>query len=102
MAQRALVGPECPESLAYLVRWCFALHGRSGIGQFGLAPLTYTAIRHWRKEMGVGPLDSWEVEMLIRLDTVLLAPEEPVKSEPTATQPPVSQRAWPTRKPTDG
>lgn len=40
----------------------------------GVGPLTYTTIRHYRKEMGVPRLDPQEVEALIVIDSILCFP----------------------------
>ena len=75
----ALRGPEFPEELEYLWGWVMELHGRSGVGMAGLAPLTYSTIAAWSELTGAepGPLD---VEALMALDAVLLSGSRPKES----------------------
>lgn len=70
-----LRGPTCPESLRYLYGWARELHGRSGVTQFGLAPLTYGTIESWSRLTGrtVSPT---EVIALMQLDGAMLFPGE--------------------------
>lgn len=42
----------------------------------GPAPLTLTTLRHFRKEMGMPRFDPCEIQALLTLDGVLLAPGE--------------------------
>lgn len=74
-------GPECPSGFDYLKSWAYQLHGRSGAGVSGLAPLSPTTIRHWRKELGLPPLDPLEFTALITLDAAMLAPGDMEGSE---------------------
>ena len=91
-AIRKLEGPEFPENLAYLWAWVMELHGRSGVGMAGLAPLSYTTIRDWSELTDQYP-DPDEVQGLMALDAVLRAgPSATVaKSEPEQ----VPRKAWP-------
>lgn len=68
-------GPPCPEGFEYLREWAFRLHGRSGAGMGGLAPLSYGTIAAWSQFTGITP-EPDEVDALIRLDGVLLVPGE--------------------------
>lgn len=74
----ALEGPECPDSLRYLLALARALHGRSGVGMNGLAPLTYTTIYHYSRLMRM-TLDTEDVEAVILIDGILLFPGDPEK-----------------------
>lgn len=67
--------PECPESLAYLRDWCYALHGRCGAGMGGLNLLSYAEVGWWAMLTGNHPTPE-EVEALVRLDLVLMNPDE--------------------------
>lgn len=42
----------------------------------GLAPLTYTTIRHYRKECGLPRFSEKVIETLILIDSVMLFPGE--------------------------
>jgi hypothetical protein len=75
----ALEGPECPESLRDLLALAQRLHGRSGATMSGLAPLTYTTIRHYRKECGLPRFTESDIERLILLDAVMLSHGEPTE-----------------------
>lgn len=82
--------------LEYLVGWAYALHGRSGVGMAGVAPLGYTTIEAWSRLTGT-QLEPYEVNALIALDAVLCSPE--TGEEETVEEPPAERRqlAWPTR-----
>lgn len=43
----------------------------------GLAPLTYTTIRHYRKECGLPRFGERIIDALIQIDSVMLFPGEP-------------------------
>lgn len=73
-AIRALQGPECPEWLEYLKDWLYELHGRSGVGMNGYAPLSYATIAGWSQLTGRDP-SIGDVEALLLLDSILLHPE---------------------------
>lgn len=106
-SQEALEGPEFPEPLAYLHRWLFELHGRSGIGMHGAAPLTYTTIRDWMALKDVAPTPL-EIDALMLLDQTLLSARAEAHRRETAPAPttsatgPVRVRAagtsWPVKK----
>lgn len=87
-----LQGPDCPVSLAYLVPWVMALHGRSGVGMNGAAPLTYSTVVDWAQLTGNLP-NPFEVDTLMTLDSVLRHPE--VADAPAKEAP---RRAWPEKK----
>jgi hypothetical protein len=54
------------------------LHGKSGgLGMSGLAPLSYTTIRHYRKECGLPRFGERIIDALIVIDSVMLFPGEP-------------------------
>lgn len=72
-AQAELDGPEIPERLGYLRAWAGELYGRSGVGMSGFAPLTYTTIADWSRLKGI-EIRSWEVDVLLVLDSVMLFP----------------------------
>jgi len=59
--------------LRYLWEWVRALHGRSGVGPAGLAPLSYETVAAWARLSGERPRP-FEVEALMDLDAVLLSP----------------------------
>ena len=67
-----LHGPEFPEDVEYLWHWGLELHGRSGIGMAGLAPLAYGTVTDWALLTGNVP-DALEVEALIAIDAALLS-----------------------------
>lgn len=69
-----LEGPDRPECLDYLFGWLYELHGRSGVGMNGFAPLSYSTIDSWAKLTGNRPTQL-DVQALIELDSVLLYPE---------------------------
>jgi hypothetical protein len=75
-AREALAGPPFPEALAYLLAWAYALHGRSGVGELGFAPLTYTTVADWSRLMGLA-VAPHEVEALMQIDGVMRHPGEP-------------------------
>jgi hypothetical protein len=70
-----LDGPARPECLSYLESWSRALHGRSGVGMDGPAPLSPPVIESWARLTGrrVRP---HEVEALLTLDTVRRNPPD--------------------------
>jgi hypothetical protein len=68
-----LEGPECPESLGYLLEWARQLHGRSGVGMNGFAPMTWATLDAWARWTGNIP-DRDEIDALFILDAVLLSP----------------------------
>jgi hypothetical protein len=67
-----LQGPEYPDALDYLLDWLYQVHGRSGIGMNGFAPLSYGTVADWARLRGHTP-SSADVEGLMRLDAVLLS-----------------------------
>lgn len=68
-AQAELDGPPAPVALEYLLRWSWELHGRSGVGMDGYAPLTFTAIRDWAV-LTEREIEPHEVQALMVLDAV--------------------------------
>ncbi len=70
-----LEGPEFPDALEYLYVWLYELHGRSGAGMHGLAPMSYTTIAAWSSLTGNVP-DALEVRALLALDAILLSPPD--------------------------
>ena len=98
-AIKRLTPPEFPDAVSYLWLWAMELHGRSGIGMSGLAPLTYEAIIAWSKLRSVLPTPS-EVAALIAIDSALLSGGTEKKSNTTeAGSEPEPQPSWPERKP---
>jgi hypothetical protein len=91
--------PHCPEQVEHLVLWIHQLHGRSGVGMGGLAPLSYSEVEAWARLMDIKDLDPLEVEALVILDSAMLTDEEPVKDEPVILK---DRPKWPTRKPAQG
>lgn len=77
LAARELEPPSFPDSIAYLWDWASELHGRSGIGQYDVHPLTYTTIAAWVKLTGRDPRPH-EVEALLNVDAAMFnsAPEK--------------------------
>jgi hypothetical protein len=63
--------------MLHLLELAKKLHGRSGVGMTGLAPLSYTTIRHYRKECGLARFSEKVIDTLILLDSVMLFPGEP-------------------------
>jgi len=74
-----LEGPEFPDALAYLHDWLYELHGRSGVGMNGLAPLSYATIAAWSALTGNVP-NTLEVRALFVLDASLLSPPDEKES----------------------
>ena len=68
----ALNGPEFPEDMEYLWQWALEMHGRSGVGMAGLAPLGFSTIADWCVLTGT-TLDPLEVEGLLAVDAALLS-----------------------------
>jgi hypothetical protein len=79
-ARAALVAPPYPEAVGYLLTWAYALYGRSGLGDMGFAPLSYTTIMDWARLMDLA-IAPHEVSALIELDGVLRHPD-PKKADP--------------------
>lgn len=77
-----------PPRVEHLHAWIYQLHGKSGVGMEGAAPLTYGTIADWARLTGVEPTGD-DVEALMRLDLVMLT-EYRAKAapEPTMQQPP--------------
>lgn len=74
-AAEALRGPEFPDTVGYLWEWAMMLHGRSGVGMGGLAPLSYGTVAHWSALTGERPTRQ-EVEALMRIDAAMSHPGE--------------------------
>jgi hypothetical protein len=53
----------------------YELHGRSGVGMSGPAPLSYSTIADWSRLKGVVILPE-EIDALLLLDSVMLFPGE--------------------------
>ena len=78
------------------VEWARSLHGRSGIGFGGVAPLSPVVLEAWRVAMDLGDLHPLEVEALMYLDAAMFDAGEPEQEK--VTLPPYQRHAWPTRK----
>ena len=65
----ALDGPAVPLEFAHLLDWSRTLHGRSGIGMSGVAPLRPSEIVAWAHGSGHNPTPA-EFEALLFLDSV--------------------------------
>jgi hypothetical protein len=89
-------GPQLPKDMEHLYGYATELVGRSGMGQFGVAPLSYTTLRDWQALTGIA-LEPDEVTALMRLDSVIRNPprETEVKPEPDT---PRELPAWPEKK----
>lgn len=72
-AIRELQGPPCPRELEYLLVWVYELHGRSGVGQASLNPVSHAEIAAWAWLTHRRP-SAEEVNALIQLDAALLFP----------------------------
>lgn len=96
-AAAMLKGPAAPPELAYLLELVREVHGRSGVGMNGLAPLTYSTIAHWMR-LRDHRLLPHEVDALIMLDLALLHPgeDDPKAAESAPTPKPTP--AWPVKK----
>ena len=90
-AVNALLGPEPPDTLLYLMEWAYGLCGRSGASMAGIAPLGYGTIAEWARLMSIEP-SPLEVQALILLDGVIRNPEA-VDDEPDE---PKDIEPWPT------
>lgn len=66
-------GPEYPEALDYLLVWLTQVHGRSGAGMNGPAPLNPLVLESMARLKG-WRVTSDEADALLTLDAVLLAP----------------------------
>lgn len=87
-----LEGPESPESLQYLTDILYQMHGRSGVGMSGLAPLSYDTIARWC-ELHETRLSSLEVNALVMLDSVLLSAQAERTNKTTPSPPAESASA---------
>jgi len=74
MVAAKLDGPPFPEELRYLHDWLLQLHGRSGLGFGGIAPLSHQEVEAWARLRDVAP-EPHEVEALMVLDGVKRNPE---------------------------
>jgi hypothetical protein len=84
--------------MRYLVVWCYALHGRSGVvGMGGPAPVAHAEILAFAALHQVD-VEPWEADVLIRLDAAMMATGSTAHAEPSATSAQVALRAWPARK----
>lgn len=97
-----LDGPECPEEAEYLVRAVYELHGRSGVGPGGLAPLSYSELEAYCRLTGFDA-DALEVDGLMVLDRALLAPDAGWDDTEATDEGPAPQQVearapWPKRK----
>lgn len=95
-ARARLESASLPEELEYLWEWAIALHGRSGLGMAGIAPLTYSTIAEWARLTGNEP-DALEIEALMSLDAAMMTRSE--SAEKKASGPkgaPVDP--WPEKK----
>lgn len=79
-ARLALEGPECPASLLYLLGLAYAVHGRSGVGMSGLAPLSWTTLDAMCR-LSALTLDAEDIDGLFVLDSVMLNPTKPEGTE---------------------
>lgn len=94
-----LTAPDYPDCVQYLWTWVIELHGHSGVGMNGLAPLTYESIMSWAVLKGVQPTP-YEVEALLSLDATLRAgKEEKTDETPEPGEGPNEASRWPKRKP---
>lgn len=73
-AEKALLGPEYPDSVGYLESIARRLHGRSGASMNGLAPVSEQTIDGYCQREGIA-LSSLEIDAVILLDAVMLHPE---------------------------
>ncbi len=89
-----------PDSVAYLWEWVVALHGRSGVGMGGAAPLSYSTVEAWAKLTGHRPLP-YEVEALMVLDAAMMSKGDVATSDEADEPEQVVTPAWPAKK-TDG
>jgi hypothetical protein len=92
--------PELPEELSMLYGFALELRGRSGVGQYGYAPLSYSTIADWSHLTG-WRLEPREVEALVRIDSALDY-RPPSESEKPEIKEPVKIAPWPQRKKADG
>lgn len=92
-ARAALDGPECPECLEYLRDWAYELHGRSGVGMDGAAPLNPVVVEAWARLYRLD-IEPHEYEALVSIDAAMRHPGE---AEPDEQAPTVAP-AWPAKK----
>jgi hypothetical protein len=95
-AVRALQGPPYPTELDYLYRWALALHGRSGVGMTGVAPLSPVVVESWARQTH-RRVDAMEFDALMLVDAALRAPVD-MDEPPTTGTVESSASAWPTKK----
>lgn len=74
--------PEYPEELDYLLGWARALHGRSGISEAGIAPLSYIEVDAFARRTRTD-IEPYEVDALMALDAAMRHPgeDEPEKAD---------------------
>lgn len=60
-------GPPFPDELDYIWEWFSDLS--RGLFQSGMGPpvVTWEALQAWQALMGIGPIEPWEAETLVRL-----------------------------------
>lgn len=68
--------------MRYLLVWLADLHGRSGVGQYGYQPMTWTTLDAWARWTGNTP-DAADVAALFALDAVMRNPGDPDAPEGT-------------------
>jgi hypothetical protein len=74
-AMALLDGPPVPSAFNYLLGWSLELHGRSGVGMDGYAPLSFASVESWARLTG-RTIEPHEVHALLSLDEVRRNPPE--------------------------
>lgn len=71
-----------PDCGSHLFDWFLDLsaHGRAGSG-FGPAPITYSEILAWRDMVRRHPIHSWEIEILMSMDSTYRAEVSKLQEE---------------------
>lgn len=59
--------PPFPDELEYVWRWYGELASGLVANGFGPPMVTWEAIRAWREEMDIGPVEPWEAKCLVDL-----------------------------------
>jgi hypothetical protein len=68
--------PDYPPEIEYLREWARELHGKSGVGMNGIAPLSYATVESWSRLKGVDVMPH-EIDALFLLDSVMIYPGNP-------------------------
>ena len=88
---------ECPQLMEDYVLWAYQLHGRSGVGMAGVAPLSYTNVEAWMRLMDIS-LEPYEIDALMVLDAAMIAGRSKRGTDEEEESQEQKVTAWPDRK----